>query len=134
MELPADQERDEFSKRLKTCLRTARFPTSPGAVAHEYNLRADGASVSVYAVRKWLSGEAIPTQDKVHILARWIGVSAQWLRFGEKESSAGDASQLEARDLQLINDIRRLEESERKFVDLMVGALLRARQAGKEAQ
>lgn len=130
MDFPADQERADFSERLKTSLRAANCPTTPGAFAKEFNLRADGARVSVYAVRKWLGGEAIPTQDKIHILARWIGVSAQWLRFGEDGSIPGDASELEPRDFQLINDIRMLREEERKVIGLMVRVLLKARQNG----
>jgi transcriptional regulator with XRE-family HTH domain len=126
MDVPADQERGEFSERLIRALDSGGYPTSPAAFASEFNLRADGARVSVYAVRKWLRGEAIPTQDKVHILARWIGVSAQWLRFGESGGAAGDASAFETRDLQLINDIRLLNEEQRDIILLLVSFFLRA--------
>lgn len=53
------------------------------------------------AARKWLKGEAIPTQDKIHILARWIGVSPQWLRFGEAGDPLDETMGLDARDVQL---------------------------------
>ena len=129
MDLPADQERQQFSTRLKQSLRGANCPVTAGAFAQQYNLRADGASVSVYAVRKWLNGESIPTQDKVHIIARWIGVSPQWLRFGEVDPSTGEASGMDARDLQLVNDVRLLSEPEREVIRAMITALLTARQA-----
>ena len=127
MDAPADQERFDFSERLKTALRAANYPTSPAAFAQQFNLRANGARVSVHAVRKWLHGEAIPTQDKIHILARWIGVSVQWLRFGENGSSAGDATSFEVRDLQLLNDIRRLDEEQRGLIQSLVGLFLTSR-------
>lgn len=36
------------------------------------------------AVRRWLQGEVIPTQDRLQVLAEWLDVDAHWLRFGEK--------------------------------------------------
>jgi transcriptional regulator with XRE-family HTH domain len=130
MDIPADQERADFSARLKASLRAAKLPSSAGAFAKEFNLRANGASVSVYAVRKWLNGDAIPTQDKIHILARWIGISVQWLRYGEEDGAPGDAFDLAASDLKLINDIRLLNEAERKVLEVIVRSLLKARQHG----
>lgn len=130
MDVPADQERVAFSERLKMALRAAGYPATPAAFAQQFNLRADGARVSVHAVRKWLHGEAIPTQDKIHILARWIGVSVQWLRFGENGGSAGDASAFEVRDLRLLNDIRRLDEDQRGLIQLLVGMFLKSRLHG----
>jgi len=35
------------------------------------------------AVRRWLRGEAIPSQDKLQVLAEWLRVEPQVLRFGE---------------------------------------------------
>lgn len=130
MDLPADQERIAFSDRLKRSLRAAKCPTGASDFAQQFNLRADGASVSVYAVRKWLNGEAIPTQDKMHIIARWVGVSSQWLRYGEQDGAAGDAGSLDLRDLRLINDIRLLDETERKVIEQMTAVLLRRQAHG----
>jgi transcriptional regulator with XRE-family HTH domain len=127
MDLPAEQERNEFADRLKLALRMAGAPASPGAFAQQYNLRADGASVSVYAVRKWLHGESIPTQDKIHIISRWLGISAQWLRYGESEVGARDAALHEPRDLQLMNDIRLLGDDQRQLVEWLVHMLLKSR-------
>lgn len=32
--------------------------------------------------RRWLNGDALPAQDKLRVLAEWLGVGAEWLRFG----------------------------------------------------
>ena len=36
----------------------------------------------MHAARKWLLGLALPTQDKLEVLARWLDVSIDWLRWG----------------------------------------------------
>jgi transcriptional regulator with XRE-family HTH domain len=38
--------------------------------------------LSVQTAHKWVNGTAIPRPDRAIILARWLGVSAHWLRFG----------------------------------------------------
>lgn len=79
-------EKQGFSKRLKDAMRKARVDIrSPTRVAREFNLRYHGDPVSTQAVRKWLSGSALPSQDKVRALGLWLDVSAHWLRFGEGE-------------------------------------------------
>lgn len=50
----------------------------------EFNLRYWGRSVSFQVVRRWLRGEVVPTQDRLQVLAEWLGVDAHWLRFGER--------------------------------------------------
>jgi hypothetical protein len=77
-------EKQGFSKRLKEAIRRARINmSSPTLIAREFNLRYHGDPVSTQAVRKWLSGKALPSQDKMRALGLWLDVSAHWLRFGE---------------------------------------------------
>ncbi|MBC7624678.1 MAG: hypothetical protein H7232_14985, partial [Aeromicrobium sp.] len=82
--------------------------------------RADGAAVTPYAARKWLKGDSIPTQEKVHILARWLGVSASWLRFGEeKENLRSDVTIVagpSTADINLLRDFNLLSDDERRLV------------------
>lgn len=79
-------EKQGFGKRLKEAMRKARIHASgPTQIAREFNLRHQGDSVSTQAVRKWLAGTALPSQDKVRTLALWLDVSAHWLRFGDTE-------------------------------------------------
>jgi transcriptional regulator with XRE-family HTH domain len=117
----ATEERAAFSSRLAHALADANVGVTVATLVAEYNLRADGAAVTPYAARKWLKGDSIPTQEKVHILARWLGVSASWLRFGELELEnfqtdvkivAGPSTA----DLNLLRDFNLLSEDERGLV------------------
>lgn len=79
-------EKQGFSKRLKEAMRKTRIDiSSPTLIAREFNLRYHGDPVSTQAVRKWLSGKALPSQDKIRGLGFWLEVSAHWLRFGEAD-------------------------------------------------
>ena len=77
-------EKEAFSQRFKQKLAEHGWTiNSPTWLAREFNLRYSGQSVSVQTASNWLSGAAIPSQDKLQILAAWLDVSSQWLRFGE---------------------------------------------------
>ncbi|KAA8735698.1 hypothetical protein F4V57_00040 [Acinetobacter qingfengensis] len=78
-------EKEAFSKRLKQQLAKNGWAiNSPTWLAREFNLRYQGQPVSVQTASNWLSGNAIPNQDKLQILAVWLDISSQWLRFGEE--------------------------------------------------
>ncbi len=108
----ASEERVHFRDRLHQVLRRAKVPVRASAVAHEFNLRADGATVTTHAVRKWLVGDAIPTHERLRILADWLGVHASWLLYGDAENVdyalRPAASSLETPDLILVRDFKRL--------------------------
>ena len=38
------------------------------------------------AVHKWLTAQAIPSSDKIKTLAKWLGVTTGWLRYGYDSS------------------------------------------------
>ncbi|HQT02144.1 MAG TPA: transcriptional regulator, partial [Thiotrichales bacterium] len=77
-------EAKRFSERLKESMRAAGYELRPVVLEREFNLRYWGRSVSFQAVRRWLRGEVVPTQDRLQVLAEWLGVDAHWLRFGER--------------------------------------------------
>ncbi len=88
--LNVSSERMNFSLRLKETLHSARgLPASPTVLAREFNFRYSGEPVTVHAARKWLVGDALPTQDKLRTLATWLGVSVEWLRFGGAQNTVG---------------------------------------------
>jgi transcriptional regulator with XRE-family HTH domain len=79
------QEKQEFSKRLRDSLKRAQVHArGAAAVAREFNLRYDGTPVTAQAARKWLTGAALPSQDKMRALSLWLDVSLHWLRFGDE--------------------------------------------------
>lgn len=49
-----------------------------------FNSRYWGQSVSFQAVSRWLRGEAIPSQEKLQVLADWLKVEPHVLRYGEQ--------------------------------------------------
>ena len=77
-------EKAEFSQRLRKAIEDAGYPVRPIVLEREFNTRYWGRSVTVQAVRRWLRGEAIPSQEKLQVLADWLRVEPHVLRFGEQ--------------------------------------------------
>ena len=91
METTSAQQRIDFSQRLTQELKRMGLPVgSPTQIAREFNQHFSGQPVSAQTVRKWLHSETVPTQPKLLALSAWLGVSAQWLRYG----SGGRAEQV----------------------------------------
>lgn len=129
--LLASEERRHFSERLGLALDNAGCARAPAQFLYEFNLRADGAAVTVYAVRKWLDGDAFPTQARLHVLALWLGVSPAWLRYGEEELEGAPVAladagmpRLLAADRVLLADIQTLDARGRVLVRTLVDTLL----------
>lgn len=80
-------ERSAFSGRLVELLRHAgRGHISATVLARAFNAQHQGQAVTTHAVRKWLLGQALPTQDKLRTLARMFSVEPHWLRYGSGRS------------------------------------------------
>jgi transcriptional regulator with XRE-family HTH domain len=134
MDMSNDERRD-FSQRLKQALRLAEYVAdSPTQLAREFNLRFAGRPVTIHAVRKWLVGEAIPTQEKLLVLAQWLGVSAQWLRFGGDDAQASSTADknpqsfapIEPRDLAILESLQRLDDKQQQIVRTVIRLLVQA--------
>jgi hypothetical protein len=128
-------EREQFSQRLQHMLRqTHHSPDSPTELAREFNIRFAGPPITVHAARKWLVGDAIPTQDKMRALAQWLAVPADWLRFGndaarpEVPTAVSGASPV---DMKLIADLKLLDEPHRQIVREFVRILVRTSRENK---
>ena len=61
--------RHAFSGRLSDSLKKSGRSTSPTYLVTEFNAHFGGPKVHVHTCRKWLQGEAIPTQEKLVVLA-----------------------------------------------------------------
>jgi hypothetical protein len=75
-------EAQAFAQRLRLALEGAGWPASPTVVAHQFNLRYWGRSISVHAARNWLLGVSLPRQDKLRVLAEWLRVAPEALLLG----------------------------------------------------
>jgi hypothetical protein len=131
-------ERRDFSARLKTALaNVTEMPGSPTLLARNFNARYPWQPITVHAARKWLLGEAIPTQDKMRVIAEWLAVSVMWLRYGEGEGApilsgarSDDAFGIHPADAKLLEDVRALQDHERRLVNDLVQMFLH-NQSGK---
>lgn len=61
---------------------SAGYLPRPAVLEREFNLRWHGKPMTLHGVRRWLLGETIPGQDKILVLAEWLGISPQLLRYG----------------------------------------------------
>lgn len=123
-------ERERFSLRLQQTLRNAHHsPDSPTELARDFNIRYSGRPITVHAARKWLVGEAIPTQDKLRTLADWLHVPIDWLRFGGDEDGASPvppAPVFKSAELKLISDLQLLDDHHQMMVREFIRILLHA--------
>ncbi len=127
-------EKQGFSRRLKEAMRRADLDAGrPTRMARDFNLRYHGAPVTVQAIRKWLDGAALPSQDKLCALAAWLEVTPQWLRYGEAErrdershaTAKQDAAPYAVNPAWVTRQFELLNEPHRKMILEMVRALLR---------
>lgn len=76
-------EKIEFTERLRAAMLEAGYVVSPSVLEHEFNLRWPGKSISNQAAWGWLNNRSIPMQDKMKVLAEWLKVEPDVLRFGD---------------------------------------------------
>ena len=136
-------ETQAFAERLRRALDAAGVRPSPTVVANEFNQRYWGRSITPHTARNWLLGQALPTQDKLVVLAEWLQVSPDELRFGKAASgsrlSDADAQfeQLDMADREMIHRYLSLPTADRKTVREVVAAMAVAaggkKKPGKEA-
>jgi len=105
-------------------------------LANEFNLRYWGKSITSHTARNWLLGKSIPMQDKLRVLADWLHVSADELRYGtvapafKAKDSGVDSSALTMQDRDMLAKYMTLSVADRKTACDVVVAL-RVAAAGK---
>ena len=122
-------ETNTFSERLRLALKGVGVRPSPTLVANEFNLRFWGKSITSHTARNWLLGKSIPTQDKLRVLADWLHVSPDELRYGtlaptfKAQDSGTDMSVLNMQDRDMLARYMTLPMEDRKTVCDVVAAL-----------
>ena len=122
-------ENNGFAERLRLALKGVGIRPSPTLVANEFNLRYWGKSVTTNTARNWLLGKSIPMQDKLRVLADWLHVSADELRYGtlaptfKTQDSGTDMSVLTMQDRDMLARYMTLSLADRKTVCDVVVAL-----------
>lgn len=122
---PPSAEAQAFAQRLRQALEDAGWPASPTVVAHEFNLRYWGRSISVHAARNWLLGVSLPRQDKLRVLADWLRVSPEALLLGAAPAASASAAGMPAlglADQRMLQTYLRLSHESQHVVQKVVSA------------
>jgi len=130
-------ERADFGARLRAAMQHQGYPLRPVVLEREFNTRYWGRSVTLQAARRWLRGEAIPAQDKLQVLAEWLGMPPEELRFGVvvrqsvQERQARWDLALDHREREVIDTYLGLPAEQRKVVREVILAMACASAAKK---
>ncbi|MBB3102180.1 transcriptional regulator [Azomonas macrocytogenes] len=131
-------EKTEFAERLRNAMLTAGYPDRPAVLEREFNSRYWGRSVTFQAASRWLRGQSIPSQDKLQVLAKWLDVEPQTLRFGEPSirscTSAIQVQETSANyylERETFEAFLSLSTPQRKIVREVILAFAKASQADK---
>ncbi len=135
-----NQDLKAFTLRLEMLLEKKGKTLSPTALARDFNLRWRGMPVTVNATRKWLMGQAMPTMDKLAVLANMLNASEDWLRWGamsvdEPVNQSYDqpvsSNRLELRNAEksLTQDFKLLNETNKQVVTAVLEVLLKQQQS-----
>ncbi|QIW16635.1 transcriptional regulator [Pasteurellaceae bacterium RH1A] len=117
--MKALNEKNQFSERLKFALKL-HYPKGykTSQIAIKFNLQHPNEPVTQQAVHKWLNGLAIPSNDKIETLAKWLNVTTLWLRYGEEEEEVDEEENLTEILNTLIGGLS--EEQKRLLVSLIM--------------
>lgn len=125
-------ETQGFADRLRHALDSAGVRPSPTLVAHEFNLRYWGKSITPHTARNWLLGKSLPMQDKLRVLADWLQVSPDELRYGafaletkpqDRAIADNESYALNMQDREMLKRYLSLAQENRKTVRDVVTAL-----------
>ncbi len=125
-------EKLEFAERLRNAMLTAGYEARPSVLEKGFNSRYWGRSVTFQAVSRWLRGEAIPSQEKLQVLAEWLKIEPHALRFGEQAAESIRAKQqqwdkaLDYQERETIEKYLSLPIAQRKVVREVISAFAKA--------
>ena len=127
--MSSSKETQAFAQRLKQALVASGVRISRTVVANEFNLRYWGRSGTPHTARNWLLGKSIPTQDKLRVLADWLQVGPDELRFGQVASvpkvteNMNMGGDLNMADREMLTRYMSLSVQDRKTTREVVAAL-----------
>lgn len=128
-------ESQQFADRLRSALESSGVRASPTVVANAFNLRYLGRSITPHTARNWLLGKVMPTQDKLRVLAEWLQVSPDELRFGRTPGKTyafgtdDDPFEMGLADREMVERYLSLSQAERKTIRDVVSAFVLAKAA-----
>ncbi len=124
--LSAQRERHEFSERLISSLKKSNIPVRVVEIHKLFLKNNKNISISTHAIRKWLLGESIPTQEKLRVLSDILLVEPNWLRYGEETANLkiNKFNKLNSNQLKLLTEFEKLSFNQKKYILEIIQALL----------
>ncbi len=125
-------EKLEFAERLRSAMLAAGYEARPSVLEKGFNSRYWGRSVTFQAASRWLRGEAIPSQEKLQVLAEWLKIEPHALRFGEQAAESIRAKRqqwdkaLDYQERETIEQYLGLPIAQRKVVREVIAAFAKA--------
>ena len=83
---PSKTEAMAFSERLLAALESNGVKASPTVLANLFALQ-NSRRITPHTARNWMLGISMPRQDHLRVLANWLKVSPDQLRFGKSETN-----------------------------------------------
>lgn len=121
------EERRQFSQRLAEAMQAAGYKPRPSVLEKLFNSRYHGRSVAFTSVSRWLSGHAIPEQDKLQTLAGLFSIEPHVLRYGTPAKPDNETRSLgitlDPADRVTIDTYLALPEPLRQHVRAVIAAL-----------
>ncbi len=78
--------KDEFSKRLRTAMKTAGIKPSGTELERAFSLQWRGTPISLQTATNWINGKHLPRPDRLRVLARVLRTDPHVLMYGPSES------------------------------------------------
>ena len=127
--MPTKEEKAAFAQRLRMAL--SQFAASnpntkaiKGAtdLARQFNLKHGGEiGISAQSAHKWLTGQMIPTANKIKTLAEWLGVTEHWLHYGLPPATKSKVNRLlSLPTLRLVEEIEKLPPHQRYLIEELI--------------
>ena len=120
----------EFAARLEQAMSAKSIRRSSTVLANLFNAEFDGKAVTIPTVSNWMHGWTMPTQDKLLVLAKLLGTSAEHLRYGrnwEKTltllNADGSETELTNTQQQLVRKYIMLSTIQQKLVSDLVDVI-----------
>jgi len=120
----ADIVKVAFSERLSAAITELddKF-LSATELAREFNRRSKHSTVSQTGATKWLTGESIPQQPNLIVLATWLDVDVNWLRYGDEYQPRSKSARDINRHRKLIDGFSALSDRDKIVVERLVREL-----------
>lgn len=120
----------QFANRLAEAMKAKQIKHSPTSLQRLFNESFEGKQVTPHTVRNWMLGKTLPTQDKLVCLAKLLGTSSEYLRFGTENGKTfvitnddGTTNELNNQQQQFVKQYLTLNLTQQQLVNDLVSEI-----------